>query len=313
MIANESFVGIDVSKDHLDVHRRPANLARRFDNTEAGHTELVAWLREQPPTLIVLEATGGYERALVGTLSLAALPVTIVNPARVREFAKATGRLAKTDAVDAAVLAEFADRLRPEVRPLDDADTQKLQAVVARRRQLLEMRTMEHNRLKTAAPAVKPSIVAVLEVLDREAKRADEELATAIEASPAWKAKDDLLRSIQGVGDVLSRTLLADLPELGTLSRERIAALVGVAPINRDSGAKSKRRMIGGGRASVRSVLYMAALSASRYNPALKTFAERLRAIGKTGKVVVIAVARKLLVIANAILRTKQPWSAKMA
>lgn len=310
MIANECFVGIDVSKDHLDVHLRPAGLARRFDNTEAGHTELVAWLRERTPTLIVLEATGGYERALVGALSLAALPVAIANPARVREFAKATGRLAKTDAVDAAVLA---DRIRPDVRPLDDADTQKLQAIVARRRQILEMRTMENNRLKTAAPTVKPSIVAVLRVLAREAERADQELAAAVEASPAWKAKDELLRSIKGVGEVLSRTLLADLPELGTLSRERIAALVGVAPINRDSGAKSKRRMIGGGRASVRSVLYMAALSASRYNPALKAFAARLKAAGKAGKVIQIAVARKLLVIANAILRTNQPWSAKMA
>lgn len=310
MIANECFVGIDVSKDHLDVHLRPAGLARRFDNTEAGHTELVAWLRERTPTLIVLEATGGYERALVGALSLAALPVAIANPARVREFAKATGRLAKTDAVDAAVLA---DRIRPDVRPLDDADTQKLQAIVARRRQILEMRTMENNRLKTAAPTVKPSIVAVLRVLAREAERADQELAAAVEASPAWKAKDELLRSIKGGGEVLSRTLLADLPELGTLSRERIAALVGVAPINRDSGAKSKRRMIGGGRASVRSVLYMAALSASRYNPALKAFAARLKAAGKAGKVIQIAVARKLLVIANAILRTNQPWSAKMA
>lgn len=239
--------------------------------------------------------------------------MAIANPARVREFAKATGRLAKTDAVDAAVLAEFADRLRPEVRPLDDADTRKLQAIVARRRQLLEMRTMENNRLKTAAPAVKPSIVAVLRVLDREAEGADRELGAAVEASPAWKAKDGLLRSIKGVGEVLSRTLLADLPELGTLSRERIAALVGVAPINRDSGAKSKRRTIGGGRASVRAVLCMASLSASRYNPALKAFAERLKAAGKTGKVVQIAVARKLLVIANAILRTNQPWSAKMA
>ncbi len=314
MSATECFVGIDVSKDHLDIHVRPAAEARRFANTDVGQAAAVAWLRDRAPVLIVLEATGGYERAVVAALSVAPLPVAVVNPSRAREFAKALGRLAKTDAVDAAVLAEFAERVRPPVRPLAPADAVKMQAILGRRRQVLEMRTMERNRLGTATdPAVRKSIDAVLRVLDRQADHADRDLTAAIEASPVWAAKDALLRSLPGIGDVTSRTLLAELPELGTLSRGQIAALVGVAPVNRDSGRKTGRRSISGGRAEVRSVLYMAALTARRYNPVLKAFAARLTAAGKPWKVVQVAVARKLLVIANAMLQKQRPWSPEMA
>jgi transposase len=253
----ERFVGIDVSKGALDTHLRPEGTTRRFDNTPAGIAALVAWLEPLAPTLIVLEATGGYERALVAALSLRGLPVSLVNPKRVRDFAGALGQRAKTDALGAAVLAEFAQRLRPPARPLAGADAQKLQALVARRNQLIEMRTMESNRLASAARAVRRSIEAVLRVLEKELDTADAELAAAIEASAVWKAKDELLQSIPGIGPVTSRTLLADLPELGTLTREQVAALVGVAPVNRDSGRWSGKRFIAGGRAAVRRVLYL--------------------------------------------------------
>ena len=309
MSDTKRFVGIDVSKTHLDAHLRPAGTTRRFPNTDAGVGELVGWVAGHSPTLVVLEATGGYERAVVAHLALAAQPVAVVNPARVREFAKAVGRLAKTDALDAAVLAEFGERLRPTPRPLPDADALRLQAILARRRQLIDLRTMERNRLAQASTAsVRRSITAVLAVLDAEVGGADDELTAGLQASPVWAAKDDLLRSIPGVGEVLSRTLLTDLPELGTLTREQVAALVGVAPVNRDSGAMRGRRGIRGGRADVRAVVYMAALSARRFNPALRAFADRLAAAGKAAKVVLVAVARKLLVIANAVLRENRPW-----
>jgi transposase len=305
----DRFVGIDVSKDHLDVVVRPDGTHLRVPNTDDGLDALVARLAPLGPVLVVLEATGGYQRRAVAALSVAGLPVAVVNPARAREFAKAVGRLAKTDAVDAATLAEFADRLRPPARPLPGPDAQALRELLARRGQLIGMRTMERNRLAAAADrAVRRSIEAHLAWLAEQLDAADRAVDTAVEASPVWKAKDELLRSIKGVGPVVSRTLLAELPELGTLTREQAAALAGVAPVNRDSGRWAGARFIAGGRAGVRTALYQAALSARRFNPPLRAFADRLAAKGKAAKVVLIAVARKLLVIANAILRDRTPW-----
>lgn len=304
----ERFAGIDVSKDTLEVHVRPEGTTGRFDNTPAGITALVAWLEPLSPTRVVLEATGGYERPALAALSLAGLSVAVVNPKRARNFAGALGRGAKTDAIDAAVLAEFAATVRPPVRPLADAQAQELQALVARRNQLIEMRTMESNRLGTANRAVRRSIEAILRVLEKEIQKADKELAVAIENSPAWKAKDELRQSIPGIGPVTSRTLLADLPELGTLTREQVAALVGVAPMNRDSGRWTGKRFIAGGRAAVRRVLYLGAHAARQGNAVLGAFAERLEEAGKAPKVIRIALARKLVIIANAVLRDQKPW-----
>jgi transposase len=309
----EAFVGIDVSKDRLDVHRLPEGTARRFDNTPQGLAALVAWLCSSAPTLIALEATGGYERPAVAALSLGGLSVAVVNPKRVRDFAGALGLRAKTDELDAGVLAQFAQRVRPPVRPLVDAEAQELQALVARRSQLIEMRTMESNRLARANRAVRRSIEAILKALDKEIEKADGELARAIENSAVWKAKDELLQSIPGIGPVTSRTLLAELPELGTLSREQVAALVGVAPLNRDSGRWSGRRLIAGGRAAVRRVLYPGAHAARQGNAVLRTFAERLEKAGKPPKVIRIALARKLVIIANAVLRDNRHWQPQMA
>jgi transposase len=304
----QRFVGIDVSKDALDAHLRPEGTARRFDNTPAGVAELVAWLEPLAPTLIVLEATGGYERPVIAALSLKGLSVALVNPKRARDFAAALGRRAKTDELDAGVLAEFAERVRPPVRGLAGAEAQELQALVARRNQLIEMRTMESNRLATAVRAVRRSIEAILRVLEKEIGKADEELTAAIEASPVWKAKDELLQSIPGIGPVTSRVLLADLPELGTLTRQQVASLVGVAPLNRDSGRWNGKRFIAGGRAAVRRVLYLGSLAAQQGNAVLAAFAARLKKAGKAPKVIRIALARKLVIIANAVLRDKKPW-----
>lgn len=310
----EAFVGIDVGKDHLDVFVRPAGTARRFPNTDAGHRAVAAFLAPFAPTLVVLDASGRYERAIVAALLADRLPVAVVNPARPRQFAQALGRLAKTDALDAAVLAEYADRVRPTPRPLPDADTRRLQALVARRRQVVEFRAMDATRDDPADDrAVRRSRSALERAFDAELKRLDRDIAAAVEASPAWAAKDELLQSIPGVGPVVSRTLLAELPELGTLTREQVAALVGVAPVNCDSGRHQGRRSIRGGRASVRAVLYMSALSARTHNPPLKAFADRLEKAGKAGKAILTAVARKLVVIANAILRTQQPWQSQVA
>lgn len=309
----ERFVGIDVSKDSLDIHLLPEGNARRFDNTPAGLTALAAWLQPLTPTLIVLEASGGYERPAIAALSLKGLPVSLVNPKRVRDFAGALGRRAKTDEIDACVLAQFAQRVRPPVRPLADANAQELQALVTRRNQLIEMRTMESNRLATARRVVRRSIEAILRVLDQEIGTADAELTQAIESSPAWKAKDELLQSIPGIGPVTSRTLLAELPELGTLTREQVASLVGVAPMNRESGRWNGKRFIAGGRASVRRVLYLGAHAARQGNAVLAAFAERLQKAGKAPKVIRIALVRKLVILANAVLRDQCPWQPKMA
>jgi transposase len=303
------FIGIDVSKGHLDLHARPAGTAQRLPNHPDGITALVSWVRALAPALVVLEATGGLEHPAAVALAAAGVPVAIVNPRQARRFAEAIGRVAKTDAIDAEVLARFAEQIRPEPRPLPDADTRALAELLDRRRQLLGIQTAEQNRLGSATgAAVRQDIEAHLRWLAKRLEGLDEDLAGAIRASPVWRVNDDLLRSIPGFGRVVSRTLLADLPELGTLSREQIAALVGVAPMNRDSGRWAGRRAIVGGRSRVRAVLYMAALSARRFNPVLKAFADRLAAAGKAAKVVLVAVARKLLVIANAVVRDQQPW-----
>lgn len=312
--SSQCFVGIDVSKDSLDVHVRPEGTARQFANTSEGITDLLAWLRSLAPTLIVLEASGGYETEVLTTLSVGAFPVALINPKRVRDFAKARGRLAKTDAIDAAVLADFAQTFCPPVRPLPDADAQKLQALLTRRVQLVQMRTMEKNRLATLGEGrVRRSVQNVIRTLDREIRQAEKDLGEAIRASAVWAAKDELLQSIPGIGPVVSRTLLAEMPELGTLSREQAAALVGVAPINRESGQYRGKRMIAGGRTLVRTMLYLAGQAARRGNAVLRAFAERLKAAGKAPKVIRIALARKLIIIANAVLRNKTAWTLKTA
>jgi transposase len=310
----ERFVGIDVSKDTLDVHLRPEDRDLQFANDDDGISALQGCLKNFGPTLVVIEATGGYENAVVAALSVAKIPLSLVNPKRARDFAKALGRLAKTDKIDARTLAAFAEKVRPPVRPLPDADTLKLQALLTRRNQLIGMRTMEKNRLAALKDrAIRRSVEAVLRTLEKEIERTDRELDAAIQACPAWAAKDELLQSIPGIGPVVSRTLLAEMPELGTFSREEVAALAGVAPINRDSGTRKGKRMIVGGRAIVRSMLYMASHAAKQGNAILRAFADRLEAAGKAPKVIRIATARKLLIIANAVLRDNRPWKLKMA
>lgn len=303
-----TFVGIDVSKDHLDLHVRPAGDAARLANDEPGVAALVARVAAAGAAVVVLEATGGYEAPAVAALAAAGLPVVVANPRQVRRFAEATGRLAKTDRLDAAALAHFAEAVRPEPRPLPDADAAALAALVARRRQLLDMRTAERNRLPLAARAVARGIRDHVAWLDAQLDRVGRELAAAVQASPAWRAKDDLLRSVPGVGPVVSHTLLTELPELGTLSARRVAALAGLAPVARDSGRKAGARRIAGGRAAVRSTLYMACLSAVRFNPVLRSFYARLRAAGKAVKVAQVAAMRKLLVILNAVVRDGRRW-----
>lgn len=298
------FVGIDAGKGHLDVHVRPGGTARRFANTPDGHARLAEWLAPLAPALVVLEATGGYQRAVVGALAEGGLPVRVVNPARARAFAAAIGRVAKTDALDAAVLAEYGERVGPVERPLPTAAAQELQALLARRRRVVGMRGMEQNRPHRATGrAVRASIAAVLAVLDAQVGGVDGELAAAIAADPEWAAREAALQAVCGVGPVVSRTLLVSLPELGTLTRQQAAALAGLAPMNRDSGRSVGRRMVRGGRAEVRTALFMAAHSARRFHPTLSAFAARLAKAGKAPKVILIAVARKLVVILNAILR----------
>lgn len=310
----ERFVGIDVSKATLDVHVRPDGRDHQFANDDDGIAALLGCLKDVRPTMVVLEATGGYENPVLAALSLAGLPVVLVNPKRARDFAKGLGQLAKTDKIDARMLAEFADKARPPVRPLDAAATQKLQVLLTRRRQLVGMRTMEKNRLGTVADrAVRRSLEAVLRTLEKEIGKADRDLDAAIQESPVWKTKDELLQSLPGIGPVVSRTLLADMPELGTLTREKVAVLAGLAPIAWDSGTRKGKRFIRGGRTTVRNMLYLAAHAAKQGNALLRSFADRLAAAGKPPKVIRIAIARKLLIMANAVLRDQRPWELKPA
>jgi transposase len=303
------FVGLDVAKDHVDVHAHPAGDAFRVPHDEAGLTELVSQLQALRPTLVVLEATGGYEATVAATLASAGLPIAVVNPRQIRDFARATGTLAKTDALDAKVIARFAEAVRPAVRPLPAEHTQRLGELVARRRQLLEMLGAESNRRRqTRDRGLQRRIEAHVGWLTRAVEELETDLHDTIRSSPAWRETENLLRSVPGVGPITALTLIADLPELGHLDRRQIAALVGVAPFNRDSGTLRGRRMIRGGRTTVRHILYMAALTATRYNPTLAAFYQRLRATGHPKKVALIAALRKLLTILNAILRDRRPW-----
>jgi transposase len=308
------FVGIDVAKDHLDVATRPAGPAFRLPNDPAGLDQLVARLQHLGPALVVLEATGGYELPPLAALQAAGIAVAVVDPRRARAFAEGTGRLAKTDRIDAEALAHLAEAVRPAPRPAEPAERHALDALLTRRRQLLDMRLMEANRRATSADAaVRAGIDRHLAWLDAEIADADRRLTAAVQASPVWRAKDELLRTIPGIGPVASRTLLAALPELGTTAAGKLASLAGLAPYARDSGAQRGARHIRGGRADVRRALYLAALSAGRHGGPLAAFADRLRGRGKRPKVVVIAVARRLLVIANAVLRTGRPWDPALA
>jgi transposase len=310
----ESFVGIDVAKAELVVGERPSATQWAVPNEEAGIRTLTERLRTARPALIVLEATGGYELAAVAALVAAGLPVVVVNPRQVRDFARATGQLAKTAALDAGVLALFAERVRPPVRPLASEAQADLAAVLARRRQLLEMLVAERNRLGQVfvreTKLVKRSLKQHIAYLERELRMTDTELGDRIRKSPVWCAQDDLLRSVPGVGPILAVTLLAELPELGTLTRKEIAKLVGVAPLNRDSGTLRGQRTIVGGRSAVRAALYMAALVATRHNAAIRTFYQRLVAAGKPKKLALTACMRKLLIILNAIMKTNTRWQA---
>jgi transposase len=303
------FVGIDVAKDRLDVHVRPTAETFAVARDGKGLEALVAALRGRDVALVVLEATGGFELTVAAALAGAGLPLAVVNPRQVRDFARATGRLAKTDALDAEAIARFAEAIRPEPRPLASEDAQALGELVARRRQLVEMIGMERNRSRQArARRVQRSLAATLKVLEAQLSALDRDIDGAVRGSPAWRAADDLLTSVPGVGDVTARTLIAELPELGQLDRRRIAALVGVAPVNRDSGQWRGHRAIAGGRVGVRNTLFMATLSAIRWNPVIRDHYVRLAEAGRPKKLAIIACLRHLLTILNAILRTKTPW-----
>jgi transposase len=303
------FVGIDVSKARLDVFVRPSGEVWSVGNDEAGFAELIARFNRLNPALVVLEATGAYQAPLVGALSVARIPTAVVNPRQVRDFGRATGRLAKTDVLDAEVIARFAETLRPEARPPPDAETQALQALVIRRRQLVDMITAEGNRLKISVQPVRRDIEEHITWMRRRLKDVDKDLYDAIRTSSVWRVKEQLLRSAPGIGRVTVCTLLAHVPELGELGNKQISALVGVAPFNRDSGTLRGKRTIWGGRASVRNVLYMATLAAIRTSPSLRAVYERLVRAGKPKKVALVACMRKLLVRLNAMMRSGASWT----
>lgn len=302
-------VGIDVSKDRLDVAIRPGAQAFMVERNAAGLDQLVQRLRQLAPQIVALEATGGYETVVAAALAAAELPVVVVNPAQVRAFAKALGQRAKTDPIDAAVIAHFAEATRPQVRQLPDEATRLLADLVARRRQIIEMIGAERQREKRmTSRRLQSSIARLVKALEKELASVDGDIDDAVRGSPAWREKEDLLASVPGVGPVIARTLIAGLPELGRLGRKQIAALAGLAPYTRQSGQWRGRSFIGGGRSTVRTALFMGAMVAKKHNPILKAFFDHLVAAGKPKMVALIAVARKLLVILNAILRDKRPW-----
>jgi len=302
-------VGIDVAKDHLDVHVRPIDESFRVPHDEAGVVTLLARLRTIAPTIVALEASGGYEVPLTAALASAGLPVAVVNPRQIRDYARAVGQLAKTDRLDAQIIARFAEAVRPEPRPVPDAQAQALGELIARRRQLVDMLTAEQNRRRLLRDRrLQHHVDAHIKWLEEALRRLDHDLTTLVRSTPAWREADDLLRSAKGIGPVTSCTLIADLPELGRLDRRRIAALVGVAPFARDSGVFRGRRMIAGGRPHIRRVLYMATLAAIKHNPVIRTFHHRLVAAGRPSKVAITAAMRKLLTILNAMLRDRRPW-----
>ena len=307
------WIGIDVAKGWLDVANSSAERVVRFANDAAGVAALVAALQGRSPRLVVLEATGGHERVAATALAEAGLAVAVVNPLQVRHFARSTGKLAKTDALDAQVLALFAERMQPEPRPRPTATSQEVASLLARRRQLQEMQTAERNRRPTVAPRLRPGLDAHLAWLKEQIAELDRELEETVQDDPATQAKAALLRSIPSIGPVVAATLVGLLPELGTLDRRQLAALVGVAPLNRDSGKRTGGRSIWGGRSAVRAMLYMATVSGIVHNPLLQPLYDRLCARGKPTKVAMVACMRKLLTIANAILRDEVPWSPEAA
>jgi transposase len=303
------FVGIDVSKERLDVHVRPTGESFVVARPHEALVGLVERLRPRQPRLVVLEATGGLQVRVAAALAAGGLPVAVVNPRQVRDFARATGRLAKTDRLDAEAIARFAEAVRPEPRPLPDAAAQTLSALVARRRELVALRTAEKNRLRQAeAGWVRRDLEASIDALAERIAALDQEIDQHVKGSPIWRARENLLKSVPGVGPTVARTLIAALPELGRLGRRKIAALVGVAPLSRDSGTLRGKRTIWGGRPAVRAILYMAAVSAARCNPAIAALHKRLRSAGKPAKVALTACMRKLLTILNAIARDQRPW-----
>lgn len=307
------FVGIDVSKDKLDVALLPSDERWSVGNNEAEIPSLVERLKQLNPSLIVLEATGGLETLVAASLGTAKLPVAVVNPRQARDFARAIGKLAKTDDIDAGVLALFAERIRPEPRPLKDQELQELTDLLTRRNQLVAMLTGEKNRLSSAPKITRKDIKEHIDWLEKRIKESNGTLEKLIQKTPIWREKDALLQSVPGVGPVLSVSLLSGLPELGDLNRKQIATLVGVAPLNRDSGKLRGRRIIWGGRADVRSTLYMATLAATRFNPVIKAFYQRLIQAGKKPKVAITACMRKLLTILNAMIKNSTPWTLKLA
>lgn len=305
----EQFVGIDVSKDRLDVHVRPQNEAFSVARDAEGIEVLSKRLVALAPASVVLEATGGFEQVVAASLATAKLPVVVINPRQIRDFARSLNRLAKTDRIDAEIIALFAERVQPQVRALPDEQARMLDELVTRRRQVIEMFVAEGNRLKQArVKRVQKRIERHRKLLQAELTEIEKDLDDGIRGTPIWRQNDELLQSVPGIGPVVARTLIAELPELGSLDRRKIAALVGVAPFNRDSGTWRGKRMIGGGRSGVRAALYMAALVASRSNKAISTFYLRLRAAGKPAKVALVACMRKLLTILNAIIREQTPW-----
>ncbi len=302
------FIGLDIAKDTIVAGQWPQERTWTVPNTLDGIEELTTMLADLAPACIVLEATGGYQDAAAAALAAVGLPVAVINPRQARHFAQAVGRLPKTDRIDALVLARFAEAVRPPLRPLPDADTTELKALLARRAQLIGMRSAEKNRLQQAVAAVRPGIKEHIAWLDAELEEIDRDLRKRLRGSPVWREKEDLLRSIKGIGQVGAMSLLAALPELGRLTEKEIAALAGLAPIARDSGRFRGKRRIWGGRARVRHALYLPALTAARHNPVIRAFYERLLAAGTPKKVALTACMHKLLTIANAILRTGKPW-----
>jgi transposase len=308
MNAQDCFIGLDVSKDTLEVAVRPTDERKTFANQEDGLSLMIGFIKPFSPRLIVLEATGGLEKAAVCACAVAGLPVVVVNPRQVRDFAKAKGILAKTDQIDAGVIAQFAEAIRPEIRPLKTEEAQKLDALLSRRRQISQMITAEKNRLQSAPVWTRKDIQKHIDWLQKDLDPFNQDLDRMVKESPIWRAKDELLQSVKGVGPVLSVTLISQLPELGNLKGKKIAALVGVAPLNRDSGKFRGRRTIWGGRAEVRSVLLMATRIAIRFNPVIRAFFEHLKKAGKIRKVAETACMRKLLMILNAMMKNNTHW-----
>jgi transposase len=307
---SDVFVGVDISKASLDVAVLPSGELWQVANEPSQISQCSKRLAELSPRLIVMEATGGLEMPVAAAVSRAGLPVVVVNPRQVREFARATGQLAKTDKIDAVTLALFGERIRPEVRPLPDEVAQALDALLARRRQLVLMLAEEKTRLQQARTReIRGGIQRHIHWLEREIRDVDQGLSDSVRQSPLWRAKDNLIRSVPGVGRIMSLTALAELPELGRLNGKQIAALVGVAPHPADSGTHRGKRIVWGGRASVRHVLYMATLSACRFNPVIRAYYQRLLTSGKPPKVVIVACMRKLLIVLNAIVRDGLPWN----